>query len=336
MAENNPTHGSINDHIVGGKREDLDQIAKHSTLPVDTAKRFLQNTTVSTLFPEGRTNIIGVQMNDPVSVVFKLLIQNKIQSVPVFNPQKQMFVAFIDILDIVSFLVRISREEEYQGISIDSEKFARTTCGQIADVSGRNMYYPIDENAPLLTLLHLMVHKKIHRVPVINMNNELVSVITQSHVLNLIFNNIDKFSNLQETVGNIQLGTKPVLTVHLQRSALDAFKIIYEKRVNGVAVVNDYNVLVGNVSASDLKQIGWDATFLTNLLLSVNEFLKMIHAEDDHEKAPFSVHSSSTIQEAITKLVLTRSHRIYAVDDENHPCGNISLVDILEFISKQL
>lgn len=60
-------------HIIGGSEDKkyLEEKAKIQSQP-SSAKEFLQQTKLSYLFPEGRTNIISVDKSDKVAVAFKV------------------------------------------------------------------------------------------------------------------------------------------------------------------------------------------------------------------------------------------------------------------------
>lgn len=49
---------------------------------------------------------------------------------------------------------------------------------------------------------------------------------------------------------------REVETVSADSKALDAFRMIIDKKVSGLGIVDSRGFLVGNVSASDLKDIG--------------------------------------------------------------------------------
>lgn len=78
---------SMTDHIITGRKEDLDQLKKYEPkISLESAKDFLRNTQVSSLFPgilnfvrnnpfqlsEGRTHIETVHKETPLSEGFKV------------------------------------------------------------------------------------------------------------------------------------------------------------------------------------------------------------------------------------------------------------------------
>jgi hypothetical protein len=66
--------GTMSEHIIGGRKEDV-HLTRAPSLPVDKPKDYLKNTKCSSLFPEGRLNIITVQSTTSVSDGFKVQTQ---------------------------------------------------------------------------------------------------------------------------------------------------------------------------------------------------------------------------------------------------------------------
>ncbi len=62
---------STDDHKIAARSDDISTIQKKDyTLPTGTAKEWLVNTPVVSLFPENRTKIITVEKGDTVATAF--------------------------------------------------------------------------------------------------------------------------------------------------------------------------------------------------------------------------------------------------------------------------
>jgi hypothetical protein len=126
--------------------------------------------------------------------------------VPVKDESKDQYIAFIDMLDIVVDMMDTLKEAEITGggfleILKGSERLKKHLCGEVAGKqkrsiflmvegsSGRNPYYPIQENAPLLSALQIMAEQRVHRIPAVSSENgDLLTIITQVFVENPTFN----------------------------------------------------------------------------------------------------------------------------------------------------
>lgn len=58
---------------------------------------------------------------------------------------------------------------------------------------------------------------------------------------------------LEQSLFDLNLGAKEVAVVKTSDLAIDAFRKIVDKKISAVGVVNHEGVLVGNVSARDLR-----------------------------------------------------------------------------------
>jgi CBS-domain-containing membrane protein len=69
---------------------------------------------------------------------------------------------------------------------------------------------------------------------------------------------------------------------------------------------------------------------IARVFLPIAEFLKVTSDK------PIQIHSvtpEDTVGDAFEKVVTTKSHRVYVIDDKNKLLGVISLVDLLKLIN---
>lgn len=71
-------------------------------------------------------------------------------------------------------------------------------------------------------------------------------------MLTLLQRNLFKDA-IQKTIAEINLGTKPVISVNENTPAIETFRLMDNKKISSVAVVDANGTFVGNTSASDLK-----------------------------------------------------------------------------------
>lgn len=298
-------------------------------------KHLLESTRVGSLFPDHPSGeIISFSKNDPLANVFKGLAECNILSAPVYDPQHRAHNAFIDMVDIVSFLVNEYSEQELADLhSLNS--FINAKAGSVADLSGRDPYLPVESMAPLLTALIKMVNWKVHRIPVIDSEGTLLSIITQSHVTKFLYQNMYLFGTLsQQTVESLKMFYSPVVTISLDSKGIEAFKTMHEKRISAVAVVDTDGKLVGNISVSDLKVIGFDGSMLARLYYPVSQFLKLLAKDkgNDVVEEPICASLQSEFREVVGKLVQSRVHRVYITDDNGVPTGVITQHEVLSAV----
>lgn len=325
--------GKTREHVVGVAQEDVDRARASPQPEVRTGKQFLRNTTVSALIPEQRRRLLTCASGDSVAAAWKTLADEKISSLPVEEVTQKRgcgYDAFIDVLDLVNHIVgQFSKEEltadNFQK-SVDAAKAtAREVCGKFSTFS------PVEESQPLLMAAQTMVKDRTHRLPVLDGAGALTTIVTQSALVDLIAKNAGKFKVFNKTVGKLKLGLKDVFSVKEGDAAVDAFRLIYEKGVSGVAVTDEAGALRGNISASDLREIGYDGSSVESLFLTAGEFVARVAEQvsaDRPNPGPVAVTTAATVEEVVTKFHEFRTHRVYVVDGEK-TVGVISLVDVI-------
>jgi len=94
----------------------------------------------------------------------------------------------------------------------------------------------------------------IHRAPVFDDDtNTLVGIVTQSDVINYVAMNPVFGSIGNQTVGELNLGSKGVVSMSMNALAVHAFFLMYYNRVTSIAVIDDNDKLIANVAANDIK-----------------------------------------------------------------------------------
>lgn len=124
--------------------------------------------------------------------------------------------------------------------------------------------------------MELMAKNKVHRVPIVDSSGSLSTIITQSHVVKILSDNIDIFPFSMKKLKELGLGTKNVYSVSENEPAIEAFKIIQSQKISAVAVVDANGTLIGNISASDLGVRIYTLKFLQTLILLLKHFRKLV------------------------------------------------------------
>jgi len=115
---------------------------------------------------------------------------------------------------------------------------------------------------------------------------------------------------------------------------IDAFRLMNEKNISGLAVVDPTSgAFVANTSSSDLKlYIKRPNTSLEQPLM---DFLSKIRLADVNDKTPtIHVNSRSTLGHVIGLLAATKVHKVFVADQDKgfKPTSVISLSDILKTV----
>lgn len=292
-----------------------------------------------------------------LQAAFNTLISNHILSAPV--QEGGHFIGFLDIRDLVSFVLFAAKEHDRhpEDIPLDQlmskEGFfqSQVTSPQpevtsiveqtrmpgnplqaitVGYLCRRNRFISVSSQDKLLKVLQLLSTKELHRVPVQNEEGSLIAVISQSNIVDYLSQLAERDpSCMQHSIAELQIGHSPVYTALASAPAVLAFDLMDKKQVFGVGVVDDHGVLVGNISASDIKLFLKSPNF-TILSQPLVDFLSAIRRKEIRTRVPVAVVSSeATLASVVGKLAATKMHRLYVCDAEKHPLVVITLTNVL-------
>jgi len=318
-------------------------LAYTSTGPYPTSDRFIRSllcTKVDSIRPPDN-RIFVAQRTDKITEVWKGLVAHNFLSVPVLQKTKNKYYGFIDVYDIVKFVVesfdveKLKDSEDWIKLVESSEEFKQKTVDDIMryPLTKRNPFYPLHSGYSVLAAVEIMAREKgLHRIPIVAEDRKLITVVTQSQLVQILHKNLDIIGDKKnKPVGQMDQYLEKVFTIHEEAVAMDAFKMMVEKNVGGLAVVDKDGKLTSNISLQDLKAMSNDARLYWRLYQTVHNFLLKVRKENigDRPKTIVSVKAQDTLETVIKKLNDTGIHRIYIVDDHKKPLGVITLKDVL-------
>jgi CBS-domain-containing membrane protein len=119
---------------------------------------------------------------------------------------------------------------------------------------------------------------------------------------------------------------------------MDAFFKIYQNGVSGVGVVDAQGRLNGNISASDLKEVGFTGSMFRKFFQNAQTFSNHRHAASPTgHTSPHMVWLGprATVRDLIVKFSNQRVHRVYICDPDQDfkLIGIISLSDLMTVFS---
>ncbi|KAI8529204.1 hypothetical protein RHMOL_Rhmol12G0206400 [Rhododendron molle] len=230
--------------------------------------------------------------------------------------------------------------------ALTSSDFYRNT--KVRDISGSFRWAPflaLQKANSFLTMLLLLSKYRMKSIPVVDPGEgKIDNIITQSAVIHML----EECSGLHwfESWGTKKLSElglplmKPsrIFKVYEDETVLQAFKLMREKRVGGVPVVErGGRKAVGNISIRDIQFLliapeiykNYRSITAKNFLMAVRSYL-----EEHKESSPLlngmvTCKRENTIKEVIVMLDSEKIHRIYVVDDDGNLEGVITLRDII-------
>eukprot|EP00037_Helgoeca_nana_P001883 m.30169 g.30169 ORF g.30169 m.30169 type:complete len:354 (+) comp12198_c0_seq2:155-1216(+) len=337
----------------------------------------LKSVPVSSIVPAGP--IVCLKSTDNPRDAFKQLADANIRSAPVYDERTSRYIGFLDVRDLMAFIVYENGEPELRKAAAEkgtttefiermltasakmydlpmeahpskrlkhdnAKSGSETVLGvpkreslghawgvTLSTLARRHGFRCVGTDATLDDVAKLLVHKGCHRVPVINMDGEVVNIISQSTIVKFLEEHNGRLGGLgAHTVAQSACGTSPVLTVKQSATVLDTLNLMAVNDIMGVAIVDDAGKLLANTSASDLKLFLQEPS--TSIHSSILSFISKVRQHDLKAVHPaMSVTAKDTLSHVIGRLAAARVHRLFVVD-HGRPVSVISLTDILRYI----
>eukprot|EP01103_Thecamoeba_quadrilineata_P005334 TRINITY_DN15148_c0_g1_i1.p1 TRINITY_DN15148_c0_g1~~TRINITY_DN15148_c0_g1_i1.p1 ORF type:complete len:308 (-),score=27.62 TRINITY_DN15148_c0_g1_i1:83-1006(-) len=281
--------------------------------------------------------VIWIDSHEAPIQSFEILLKNNIMSAPVYDKASKKYVGFLDVRDLISYTVFAYQNHDTVAYTIPKGPFYTTILENvtITYLARRNPFHPVPFNATLYEVA-LELAKGVHRVPVVDNDGKVISIISQSSLIQHFNQHMNVLKqDAQIKIGEADIGNSPVISVRNDTPAINTFTLMDDTRHSSLAIIDAQDHLVGNISARDLKLfIETDCSYEL-LKLPIVTFLSKLRNQEIDIRAPtMSVNLTETLGLLIGKLAATRVHRMYAVksSQDYSPIRVISLTDTLRFV----
>ncbi|PRP77853.1 hypothetical protein PROFUN_14141 [Planoprotostelium fungivorum] len=330
-------------------------LKKHAAL--SARKDFLSSVKANDL-PSKKPSVIVVNSSETPFEGFKKLVQNNILSAPVYSEETKQYTGFLDMKDLVSFVIYVVDDQQssapnnLEDIVLSGLKLFKAPVDGVTvtcehpndsiillndtDLSRRRPFHCIQSTDSLMKVMEVLA-KGAHRVALLDEQGQITKIVSQSSVIQFLSKNVrDKISHLggkmSSSIDELNLGSKPVLTVSHVDAASEVFRLMERKNKSNVAVVDINGRLIGNTSSSDIKSFIRTPS-LDMLRIPITDFLKTIRNESEIDiHAPvIAVSPKDKMAMLIHKLASTGVHKIFVADEHNgyKPERIVSIIDIV-------
>jgi len=296
----------------------------------EITKNLFSSTTLGNVLQDRTT--VYVEPNSTVLETTKLLSDNNILSVPVLKRSdgRVECIGFVSTLDLMLFLLD-SIEKFLSGGQPNMD--ALTTTLQMTDVSAildqKDAWARFAVSDSLLKTLG-QFSKDVHRAPVwSDVGKDLVGIITQSDVVRFL-NAYKMDESLQFAMNSkvSELGyTSELFTASAKESVFNILKMMRDKKMIALPLVNSKQEIVGCLSATDVRSltvVHWPRVFD-----DAQDFLRTFHPSS---LSPVTVSEESTFSEVLGKMESNKVHRLFVTDDSSHPIGVVTMTDVMRWL----
>ena len=208
-------------------------------------------------------------------------------------------------------------------------------------------WVPVGPTTPMSEVIKLLV--KVRRVPVVDpITGRVSKVISQSLVCSQIHEALAHMpeppSKFLQTAKDCGIAMKTVVTVSEDALAREAFRILIEKNVSAVGVLDDEGSLLTCITAKDIRLLplvdqddaAEDHTTEELLSLTAVEFVSKARLVSEKRgkarPAVVVVHVDTPVNQMIAKLSKTGMHRLFLVDEHHKPMGVFSVADAVRLL----
>jgi len=240
------------------------------------------------------------------------------------------------------------RDPKALALFLESEgRFRLTTVRQLIDIIRPGYSSKKDKLTNTLykewsvwSALEKIVRSGVRSQAVVNENGEVHGIITQSMLIGWLYNNLD---SALRPISHIPVTDIPAATDTMAISivehepAIKAFKLMADKRVSGVSIVNEKGELTNVISIRDLRGMAPTAEHFLRLFHPVVEFKREVRSMFP-TKTPIwpdlFLVPSDTLRTAITMMDEDRVHRLIVVRSAltRSPVRVLSQTDILHYV----
>eukprot|EP00092_Neocalanus_flemingeri_P039157 GFUD01042619.1.p1 GENE.GFUD01042619.1~~GFUD01042619.1.p1 ORF type:complete len:1156 (+),score=274.74 GFUD01042619.1:468-3935(+) len=264
-----------------------------------------------------------------VKKAFFALVYNGVRAAPLWDSVKQRFVGMLTITDFIRIL-----EMNYKSPTLEMEELEEHRLSTWRDVlhDVKDLIY-IRPDASLYDAIKMLIHNKIHRLPVIDSRNgNVLYILTHKRILRFLFlyiHDMPQAKYLQQSILDLKIGTyNDVEVAYEETPIIEALHKFVYKRVSALPIVDQEGRLIDIYAKFDVINLAAEKTY-SNLDVTLktankhrNEWFEGVHKCKQDE-------SLFTVMERIVKAEV---HRLVVVDDDNKVTGVISLSDILNYL----
>eukprot|EP00561_Arcocellulus_cornucervis_P011872 CAMPEP_0185802698 /NCGR_PEP_ID=MMETSP1322-20130828/2139_1 /TAXON_ID=265543 /ORGANISM="Minutocellus polymorphus, Strain RCC2270" /LENGTH=330 /DNA_ID=CAMNT_0028498469 /DNA_START=129 /DNA_END=1121 /DNA_ORIENTATION=- len=317
----------------------------------------LSNATATDLMAGSTTTdhgVIELSSKTKPTDAAKTLWKHNILGAPVWDEEEKKYIGFFDQRDTVSSVVAASQEASSADdfttkmvkalaelkIGGGKEKLVDVSSDDmtISYLAARNPFVSVSESCSLADVCAALVEKHCHRVPIVDQESgKCTNIISQSALVKYLARSVPR-EDLEETLDEAGIAyQKDVVSIVDTAEASEAFTLLDDKRLSGIAVVDEDGMLVGNTSARDIKMAALDEGNIPmdTDILSYLAKVRQATPQKNERYPSCHVHTDTSVAHVIGLLAKTGYHRLFVVDADQKPVGVISVADIVKFaISK--
>uniref|UniRef100_A0A182VYV6 CBS domain-containing protein n=1 Tax=Anopheles minimus TaxID=112268 RepID=A0A182VYV6_9DIPT len=265
-----------------------------------------------------------------VKKAFYALVYNGVRAAPLWDSKRQEFVGMLTITDFIKILKMYYKSPNASMDELEEHKL--DTWRKVLQEDVKKLV-SIGPDASLYDAIKMLVHNRIHRLPVIDpVTGNVLYILTHKRILRFLFlyiNELPKPSYMQKTLREVRIGSyNNIETATEDTSIITALHKFVDRRVSALPMVDSEGRLTDIYAKFDVINLAAEKTY--------NDLDVSLKKANEHRNAWFEgVHHCSldeTLYTIMERIVRVEVHRLVVVDEMKKVIGIISLSDILLYL----
>lgn len=290
---------------------------------------------------EFKDGVITVKGTASAISAIRTLCENNIRAAPVVDKDGK-YLGMVSMMRLLSCCLNVfdkgKQEPSAETIQELKRVFSDKTVSDIISYHPLPRYCVIHQDHSLLHALEVMKVTGEHRLAIVNHDEIVTGIITQSMVCRWFLDNIEHLpKSLLDTKCSDIRQYNLLATLPVSNKAIDAFRLIHTKHLGGCAVVDSKGDLVEVMSSRDLKGINPDSLVFKSLWDDIATFKDQVRQSyPDVPASPVTVAPNDSFEHILKTMMQKRLHRVFVVAEESRGSRKVvdcvSLVDLVTFV----
>ncbi|KAI8320797.1 hypothetical protein GQ54DRAFT_298408 [Martensiomyces pterosporus] len=268
------------------------------------------------------------------------LIQHSIQSVPLYDAASKSYVGMFDLHDLATYILsRRGNKSGSESITISTgsspSPLAREALGggrgdgepvsKISDMSHMNPFYSVLPETTVAQIAGVFA-SGTHRVAVMESERVIRGILSQTRIIRYFFEQCGSISPelgngvpdgeralLDKSLRELGLVTNNVVMAKPSTPVIQALSLLERWHISSIAIVEDNQRLVGNLSVTDVKYLVKEKHLINGTCIELIQAVRFWQGMKDgrDRAAVFSVRPEASLRYALTKLIATGAHRVW-------------------------
>jgi CBS domain-containing protein len=275
--------------------------------------------------------LISIDSTESTEQAFLKLTSHNLTSIPIRDVKTKQIKETFDYSDLIAYLLLVLRKIEPVDQSQETlDTIANARSGNPVPVTFsaeklgvKNQFHKLKSSATILDAVDILSNG-VHRIAItdVSNDNEVIGVLSQRRLIRYIWENGRLFKSLEplfhQSLQELGLASnRNIISISGDETVLAAFQKMHDDGVSSLAVTDESNNLLGNISIVDVKLVS-KGSQKSLLKQTCKHFLNIIlnqrGLDDGKDSFPvFHVIPQNTLGRTIAKLVATQAHRLWVV-----------------------